>query len=76
MRTSLQTRNRGGARIHLQTLLNRSIHANQVDFEASSYGFRPGRGPHQALDALTFHHITAIVQPVGGANDLGNMRDR
>ena len=29
---------------------------NQIyegDFKGFSYGFRPGRGPHQALDALT-----------------------
>jgi len=25
----------------------------EVDFRGFSYGFRPGRGPHQALDALT-----------------------
>src|SRR6516162_10136446 len=25
----------------------------EVDFKGLSYGFRPGRGPHQALDALT-----------------------
>ena len=25
----------------------------EVDFKGFSYGFRPGRGPHQALDALT-----------------------
>src|SRR5258706_8390848 len=25
----------------------------EVDFKGSSYGFRPGRSPHQALDALT-----------------------
>ena len=24
----------------------------EVDFRGFSYGFRPGRGPHQALDAL------------------------
>jgi retron-type reverse transcriptase len=24
----------------------------EVDFEGFSYGFRPGRGPHDALDAL------------------------
>src|SRR3979490_2093701 len=32
------------------TILNQS-HA--VDFKGFSYGFRPGRSPHQALDALT-----------------------
>jgi retron-type reverse transcriptase len=25
----------------------------ETDFKGFSYGFRPGRGPHQALDALT-----------------------
>ena len=25
----------------------------EADFKGFSYGFRPGRGPHQALDALT-----------------------
>src|SRR5579864_1818875 len=25
----------------------------EIDFKGFSYGFRPGRGPHQALDALT-----------------------
>src|SRR5579884_4365379 len=25
----------------------------EVDFRGFSYGFRPGRGPHDALDALT-----------------------
>ena len=25
----------------------------EVDFLGFSYGFRPGRGPHDALDALT-----------------------
>ena len=25
----------------------------EVDFKGFSYGFRPGRSPHQALDALT-----------------------
>src|SRR6266702_4742364 len=32
------------------TILNRIY---EVDFKGFSYGFRPGRGPHQALDALT-----------------------
>jgi RNA-directed DNA polymerase len=31
------------------TILNQ-IH--EVDFQGFSYGFRPGRSPHQALDAL------------------------
>ena len=32
------------------TILNQVY---EVDFKGSSYGFRPGRSPHQALDALT-----------------------
>jgi RNA-directed DNA polymerase len=32
------------------TILNKIY---EVDFKGFSYGFRPGRGPHQALDALT-----------------------
>jgi group II intron reverse transcriptase/maturase len=32
------------------TILNQIY---EVDFRGSSYGFRPGRGPHQALDALS-----------------------
>jgi RNA-directed DNA polymerase len=32
------------------TILNQIY---EVDFMGFSYGFRPGRGPHQALDALT-----------------------
>ena len=32
------------------TILNQIY---EVDFKGFSYGFRPGRGPHQALDALT-----------------------
>ena len=32
------------------TILNQIY---EVDFKSFSYGFRPGRNPHQALDALT-----------------------
>jgi retron-type reverse transcriptase len=32
------------------TILNQIY---EIDFKGFSYGFRPGRGPHQALDALT-----------------------
>jgi RNA-directed DNA polymerase len=32
------------------TILNQIF---EVDFKGFSYGFRPGRSPHQALDALT-----------------------
>jgi hypothetical protein len=31
------------------TILNQIY---EVDFKGFSYGFRPGRNPHQALDAL------------------------
>jgi retron-type reverse transcriptase len=31
------------------TILNQIY---EVDFKGFSYGFRPGHGPHQALDAL------------------------
>ena len=34
----------------VMTILNQIY---EVDFKGFSYGFRPGRGPHQALDALT-----------------------
>src|SRR6266568_4511976 len=34
----------------VETVLNQIYEA---DFKGFSYGFRPGRGPHQALDALT-----------------------
>ena len=32
------------------TILN---HISELDFMGFSYGFRPGRGPDQALDTLT-----------------------
>ena len=32
---------------------SRAIHLVESDFKGFSYGFRPGRSPHQALDALT-----------------------
>jgi RNA-directed DNA polymerase len=32
------------------TILNQIY---EIDFKGFSYGFLPGRGPHQALDALT-----------------------
>ena len=37
------------------TILNQIY---EVDFKGFSYGFRPGRSPHQALDALTCGHPT------------------
>jgi retron-type reverse transcriptase len=36
------------------TILNQIY---EVDFKGFSYGFRPGRSPHQALDALTWSVI-------------------
>jgi retron-type reverse transcriptase len=33
------------------TILNQIY---EVDFKGFSYGYRPGRSPHQALDALTW----------------------
>ena len=37
------------------TILNQ---ISEVDFKGFSYGFRPGRSPHQALDALTVGNPT------------------
>jgi hypothetical protein len=37
----------------LVTILNQIY---EVDFKGFSYGFRPGRGPHQALDAPAVGH--------------------
>ena len=33
----------------------------EVDFRGFSYGFRPGRGPHRALDALATGIMTKLV---------------
>jgi retron-type reverse transcriptase len=41
------------------TILNQIY---EVDFKGFSYGFRPGRSPHQALDALTMG-IHTIDEP-------------
>jgi len=39
------------------TILNQIY---EVDFKGFSYGFRPGRSPHQALDALDGGHPTEV----------------
>jgi RNA-directed DNA polymerase len=44
------------------TILNQIY---EVDFKGFSYGFRPGRGPHQALDALTVGIQRKRVTPQG-----------
>jgi RNA-directed DNA polymerase len=46
----------------------------EVDFKGFSYGFRPGRGPHQALDALTVAIERKRVNWVLDA-DIGNFYD-
>jgi RNA-directed DNA polymerase len=38
----------------------------EVDFQGFSYGFRPGRSPHQALDAL---HVGLVRRKVGWVLD-------
>jgi len=43
------------------TILNRIY---EVDFQGFSYGFRPGRSPHQALDALTVELRLRMHEPV------------
>jgi hypothetical protein len=40
------------------TILNQIY---EVDFKGFSYGFRPGRNPHQALDALTVAWLRKVV---------------
>src|ERR1039458_1705209 len=45
------------------TILNQIY---EVDFKGFSYGFRPGRSPHQALDALT---VGLVRSKVGGVLD-------
>jgi len=46
-----------------------------VDFRGFSYGFRPGRNPHQALDALTVGIQTKRVNWILDA-DIRNFFDR
>jgi retron-type reverse transcriptase len=43
----------------------------EVDFKGFSYGFRPGRSPHQALDALTVGIQRKRVNWVLDADILG-----
>jgi retron-type reverse transcriptase len=50
------------------TILN---HIYEVDFKGFSYGFRPGRGPHQALDALSVGIATQRVNWVLDADIRG-----
>ncbi|HYM13560.1 MAG TPA: group II intron reverse transcriptase/maturase [Bryobacterales bacterium] len=45
------------------TILNQVY---EVDFKGFSYGFRPGRSPHQALDAL---HVGLVRRKVGWVLD-------
>jgi RNA-directed DNA polymerase len=50
------------------TILN---HIYEVDFRGFSYGFRPGRNPHQALDALSVGIQTKRVNWVLDADIRG-----
>jgi RNA-directed DNA polymerase len=54
------------------TILNQIY---EVDFQGFSYGFRPGRNPHQALDALTVGIQTKRVNWILDA-DVRNFFDR
>src|SRR5436309_6004132 len=54
------------------TILNQIY---EVDFKGFSYGFRPGRSPHQALDALTVGIQTKRVNWILDA-DVRNFFDR
>jgi retron-type reverse transcriptase len=53
------------------TILNQIY---EVDFKGFSYGFRPGRSPHQALDALTVGIQRKRVNWVLDANIRGFFR--
>ena len=53
------------------TILNQIY---EVDFKGFSYGFRPGRNPHQALDALTVGIQTKRVNWVLDADIRGFFR--
>src|ERR1043165_1110668 len=58
------------------TILNQIY---EVDFKGFSYGFRPGRSPHQALDALYVGLVRSKVNWVLDADIRGffaNMKDR
>jgi RNA-directed DNA polymerase len=50
------------------TILNQIY---EVDFKGFSYGFRPGRNPHQALDALAVGIQTKRVNWVLDADIRG-----
>ncbi len=50
------------------TILNQIY---EVDFKGFSYGFRPGRSPHQALDALTVGIQRKKVNWILDADDMG-----
>jgi group II intron reverse transcriptase/maturase len=54
------------------TILNQIY---EVDFKGFSYGFRPGRGPHQALDALYVGLVRSKVNWVLDA-DIRSFFDR
>ena len=54
------------------TILNQIY---EVDFKGFSYGFRPGRNPHQALDALAVGIQTKRVNWVLDA-DIRGFLDR
>jgi retron-type reverse transcriptase len=47
------------------TILNQIY---EVDFKGFSYGFRPGRSPHQALDAL---YVRLVRRKVSRVRALG-----
>jgi hypothetical protein len=55
------------------TILNQIY---EIDFKVSSYGFRPGRGPHQALDALAVGIQWKRVNWVLDADIRGSTNDR
>jgi RNA-directed DNA polymerase len=54
------------------TILNQIY---EVDFRGFSYGFRPGRGPHQALDALSVGILRKRVNWILDA-DISGFLDR
>jgi hypothetical protein len=55
------------------TILNQIY---EVDFKGFSYGFRPGRGPHQALDALSVGIHGKRVKWVWAGTSSGEDEDR
>jgi hypothetical protein len=53
----------------VQQAVGTILHAiYEVDFRGFSYGFRPGRSPHQARDAL---HVGIVRKRVNGTLDAG-----